>query len=120
MATCTSPEVAFLNPTGQERPETSCRWSSDYQQAMILASENVADLVAGVADSRGNLFCGGQLLLEKNRRENYFRPLDAKVICAVEGCCHRQLSGNLIGQLSKLAEVRFFRPAPFSPAEGYA
>ena len=27
IATCTSPEVAFLNPTGQETPETSWRWT---------------------------------------------------------------------------------------------
>jgi hypothetical protein len=66
------------------------------QQAMILASENVADLVASVVDSRRNLLCGGQFLLEKNWRENHFRPLDAKVICAVELGCHRQLLGCLM------------------------
>src|SRR5271166_6924925 len=27
MAICTSPEVAFLNPTGHERPDTSWRWT---------------------------------------------------------------------------------------------
>jgi hypothetical protein len=64
--------------------------SDHYQEAMIFAGENVANLIASVVDSRRNLLCGGQFFLEKNWRENYFCPLDAKVICAIERR-HRQL-----------------------------
>jgi hypothetical protein len=58
--------------------------TDDDKQTMILATENVADLRAGLIN-RGRCFFGDwHFFFEKNWRKNNFGPLDTNVIGAVE------------------------------------
>ena len=52
----------------------------DHQQALVLAAQNVRDLLAGLVNSRRRLFRGWKLFFQKDRRQYDFDPLDAKVV----------------------------------------
>ena len=49
--------------------------ADDDEQAVVLAGEDVADLVARFEDGGGSLLGDGQLFFEENGREDHFRPL---------------------------------------------
>ncbi len=55
IATCTSPSVAFLNPTGIDRPEVSCRctWLSGVR-APIAPQVTASAMYCGLVGSRNS------------------------------------------------------------------
>ena len=79
--------------------------ADDDKQAIVLAVEDVDDLVAGLEDGGGGLLGDRQLFFKKNRRENDFGPGYAKVICGIEHRSHLSMeSEDAVASHAKAAE----------------
>ena len=57
------------------------RWDRAWALGWV---ENIADLFASLENSRRCLIGERQLFFKENGREDYFGPLDTKIICWIE------------------------------------
>src|SRR3974390_2360202 len=70
-------------------------WADDDKQTVVVAAQDVRNLLARLKDGRRSPLSGRKFLLQKDRRQYYFDPFNAQVVSGIEhGRCAASLNSQ--------------------------